>query len=259
MLEEYIIQCSKMSYGLTLKHTREFVVQYAIALDRDIPVSWARILNVDESCLNTVMPAPKVLAKPGTKQVGQVASAERGESVRFVGGIAADGQVLPPIFLVKRVREKSSRLDGAPEGSIKLRNFSEWMTKEGFLQVLSHIQIHTSSSRDNPVLLLLDNHESHCSLTGVLFAREHGIIMLTFPPHTTHRLQPLNVEGFGLFKAQCRAAQNDWMMQHPGRRNTIDDLPKISCEPFARSFNEKNIKSAFKKCGVYPMNRDVFS
>lgn len=217
------------------------------------------IINVDESCLNTVMPSPNVIAATGTKQVGQVSSAERGESVTFVGAVSADGRALPPIFLVKRVREKPSRLNGAPDGSIELRNSSGWMTKEEFLQVLNHIQIHTNCSKDNPILLLLDNHESHCSLTGVLYARENGIIMLTFPPHTTHRLQPLDVGVFGPFKAQCKTAQSEWLMKHPGRRITIDELPQISCEPFVRAFNEKNIKSSFKKCGIYPMNRDVFT
>jgi hypothetical protein len=62
-----------------------------------------------------------------------------------------------------------------------------------------------------PVLLFLDNHESHCSLHAV-FARQSGIVMVTFPPNFAHLQQPLDVAVMGTFKAKCTVTENEWIM-----------------------------------------------
>lgn len=43
-----------------------------------------------------------------------------------------------------------------------------------------HIQKYACCMKQDPVFLFLDNHESHCSLHTV-FARQNGIVMVTFP------------------------------------------------------------------------------
>jgi hypothetical protein len=53
-----------------------------------------------------------------------------------------------------------------------------------------------SSPREHR-LLLLDGHSSHVNMAFIRWAETHRIILLVLPPHTTHRLQPLDV---GLFQ-----------------------------------------------------------
>ncbi|SPO49284.1 uncharacterized protein PSANT_06975 [Moesziomyces antarcticus] len=69
---------------------------------------------------------------------------------------------------------------------------SAWI---GYNAVLSHIQ-------DKKRLLLLDGHNSHTSLAFTEFAERNNIILLCFPAHATHLLQPLDVAIFGSLKAQ---------------------------------------------------------
>lgn len=45
-----------------------------------------------------------------------------------------------------------------------------------------------------PVILIMDNHDSHISLPVIRLARENDIILLGLPAHTTHILQPLDVK-----------------------------------------------------------------
>jgi DDE superfamily endonuclease len=45
-------------------------------------------------------------------------------------------------------------------------------------------------------LLLLDSHESYCTLEFIKFCSEKKIILLVLPPYTTHLLQPLDVAIF---------------------------------------------------------------
>jgi hypothetical protein len=53
----------------------------------------------------------------------------------------------------------------------------------------------------DPVLLFLDNHESHCFLNAV-FERQNGIVMVTFLPHCAHHQQPHAVAVMVPFKAK---------------------------------------------------------
>ena len=90
------------------------------------------------------------------------------------------------------VNFKNHMLKGAPPGTKGIAYISGWSNAEIFLEFLKHLFYHIKYSVDQPVLLLLDNHESHVSIEGITLAKERGIIMLTFPPHTSHKLQPLD-------------------------------------------------------------------
>ena len=83
-------------------------------------------------------------------------------------------------------------LKGAPPGTKGTAHISELSNAKNFLEFLKHFIYHIKCSVGQPVLLLLDNHESHASIEAITFAKENGIIMLTFPPHTSHKLQPLD-------------------------------------------------------------------
>lgn len=73
-------------------------------------------------------------------------------------------------------------------------------------------------TNDNRVLLILDNHESHLGLATINFARKNNI-KIAFPPHCSHRLQPLDVSVYGTFKKQLSI--DTWMRNNPGKSMTI--------------------------------------
>ena len=53
---------------------------------------------------------------------------------------------------------------------------------------------------EGPWLLQLDGHGSHLSLEFLLYAKDHHIIVLGYPPHCTHLLQGLDVVVFSPLK-----------------------------------------------------------
>ncbi|GBP61757.1 hypothetical protein EVAR_31085_1 [Eumeta japonica] len=200
-----------------------------------------------------------ILAEKTQRQIGQIVSGERGELVTFGGIITGTGNSIPPVYVFPRVHFKSHFLNGAPEGSLGLSSRSGWINSELFIEVLKHIQKHTNSTKERPLLLICDNHESHISVEAINYSRENGIVYLSFPPHTSHKLQPLDVGVFGPFKAKLKVAFNDWHINHPGKALTIYDIPSLSKLAFFESFNAKNITSAFAKPGIIPFNRLAFS
>ncbi|GBN16555.1 hypothetical protein AVEN_227756-1 [Araneus ventricosus] len=217
-----------------------------------------RILNFDETGITTVLQSPKVIAQTGKKQVGQAVSGERGELVSFCGIISATGNSIPPVFIFPRVKYKDYFLCDAPTGSLGLATKSGWMTKELFPTVLQHIKEHTRSDIDNPILLLIDNHKSHISIEAITYAKENGIVLLSFPPHCSHRLQPLDVAVYGAFKGACRVSFNDWLLNHPGKTVSIYNIPSLAAKAYYKSFTPTNILSGFKKTGIFPLNRLAF-
>ena len=89
--------------------------------------------------------------------------------------------------------DKNGRLmTGAPPESIGVACESGWMNTETFRQWLQYFQQHVHSSADRPVLLILDGHGSHKDLKVIEYARDNYMHMLSTPPHTTHKLQPLD-------------------------------------------------------------------
>lgn len=217
-----------------------------------------RILNTDESGISTVLQAPKVIAPKGKKQVGQIVSGERGTLVTFCATVIASGNTVPPLYIFPRTRIKDAYLTGSVTGSIAHGSKTGWMTTEIFLKLLKHIQGHTKSCIENPILLLLDNHETHTDLAVINFCRKYGIVLLTFPPHCTHRMQPLDIGLYGPLKNRLKTAFNDFMVMNPGQPIRIDNIASLSATPYLLSFTPTNITNAFKQSGIWPINRLAF-
>ena len=132
------------------------------------------------------------------------------------------------------------------------------MTSKNFLQVLQHFALNSRCSSDHKVLLIMDNHESHLSLEAINYAREHGIVILTLPPHTSNKLQPLDRAIFGPFKTYYNQGVNAWMLENPGRPITTYDLAPIMSTSWDRGATPVNIKSGFRSTGIHPFDTNVF-
>ncbi|XP_041475762.1 uncharacterized protein LOC121424221 [Lytechinus variegatus] len=158
------------------------------------------IYNCDETGVTTVQQPRKIIAQKGVKQVGAVTSAERGTLVTVCFAVSASGNSIPPMLVFPRVNFREHFIANGPPGCCGSANPSGWMKEDDFLKFLKHFQEVTRCTKDRPVLLLLDNHESHVALSVINFCRDHGIVLVSFPPHCSHKLQSLDRSVFGPFK-----------------------------------------------------------
>ncbi|XP_041845662.1 uncharacterized protein LOC121642781 [Melanotaenia boesemani] len=217
------------------------------------------IWNMDETAITTVQNPEKIVARKGVKQVGAVTSAERGSLITLACSVNALGNSIPPLFIFPRKKFQPFFTNNGPPGCIGTANGSGWMQEEDFLVFLRHFQIHTKSSLESKVLLLLDNHSSHLSVKGIDFCKSHGIILLSFPPHCSHKLQPLDRSVYGPLKRLVNNCCDSWMKAHPGVTMTIYDLPNIVKSALPLAATPSNIQAGFACTGIWPFQRDVFS
>jgi len=148
------------------------------------------VYNIDETGVSTIVQL-YIVDEIETKQVGQAVSGERGTMVTECMVINSFGNTVPLVFIVfifPRTRLQDSLIFGAPTGSLGLVNIpqSTWITGPLFLKVLEHVKKHTISSKEGRIILLMNNHESNCTLDSILYARENGITLVTFPPRWSH-------------------------------------------------------------------------
>lgn len=230
------------------------------AVITDHPFEPHRIWNVDESGFPTVpTKSVKVISQKGSKRVSQFASQERGTNVTMALAVSASGQFIPPFYIFPRKNMRSNFLDNASAGSVGYANESGWMTASEFVKYMQHFIKYSNASKDAPSLLLLDNHTSHLSIEALDLAVEHGITVLSFPPHCSHRMQPLDVTVFGpikrLYTSQCDA----WCKNNAGKVLEIQHVAGIVDKCLNLGLTPKNIKSGFEVTGIYPFNPDVFA
>ncbi len=103
-------------------------------------------------------------------------------------------------------------------------------------------------------LLILDGHYSHKSWEFLNFCREHQIVVLCLPPHTTHKLQPLDVGCFQPLKHHYNEAlRRD---QHNGY-TAIEKYRFIQLYKRVRrvAMDTKHITRAWADTGLIPLNR----
>ena len=102
-------------------------------------------------------------------------------------------------------------------------------------------------------LLIVDGHLSHVNMAFVDWADQHGIILLILPPHTTHRLQPLDVGLFQPLSTNYSWELDRMMNESAGHVSMSKSFfwPMFK-RAWDKAFTEDNIQSAFRKSGIWP-------
>jgi hypothetical protein len=136
---------------------------------------------------------------------------------------------------------------------------SGWTSADLFMVWLKHFAGHTRSSIEHPVLLILDTHSSHCTLEAYKYCRENGIVVVPIPPHTSHRLQSLNVTSYGPLKTTFHR-ESDLFIKGKGlEKITPYDLVGIVNKAYSQVATITKGVCGFKATEIYPLGPSVFS
>lgn len=139
----------------------------------------------------------------------------------------------PQLFLCRAYpgshceRMVDALINGAPPQSIGCCSASGWTDSTLFLKWLEHFTQLTNRSPQAPQLIIMDGHHSHKTLSEILYAREHGITLITLLPHSTHKMQPLDRMYFKSLKCAYKTQCDSWMVTNPEKRITFFHMAAI--------------------------------
>ena len=127
------------------------------------------------------------------------------------------------------------------------------MTTETSVKYLEHFVKYVRNPPKSKVILLFDIHSSHVSLEASYFCRARGIVMLGFPPHTTHKIiQPLDVSFFDPLKIFY-----NWVMSHPGSAITDRQVSQLLGATNKKIATVGNAINGFAATGTERFNEDI--
>lgn len=244
--------------GFNRKDVGEYFDKYYQVLDEN-GFTADKIYNVDETGHSTVQVPSKVISTKGKRQVGAATSAERGTNTTGVYCNSATGHFIPPMLIFKRKRMADSLKNGAPDGTVFACTDSGWINADVFVQWLRHFIACVKPSPDNKYLLLLDGHTCHSkNLEAIQLARDNGIIMLSFPGHTTHRLQPLDVAFFKSLKSSYNIEIENHLRATQGSPVGAHQVSRLVGRSFVKAATMETALNGFRKTGLWPPNRNIF-
>lgn len=228
------------------------------SLQNQYSFSASDIYNVDE-CGVSVNPkcSHKVVAIKGQRQVGGLVALERGRTVTVEMCMSAAGQFMPQMVIFPLVKENKEYLVGAPDGAWAVFDKGGWMTINIFIQWFKKFIEFSGASLNRKKLLILDGHVSHVKGLEVIdLANKNGIIILTLPPHSTHRLQPLDVGYMKPFSTAYAEEIRVWQKDNGPVK--MKNIFYLMGQAFVKVCKMETAVNAFKKTGIFPLNRHVF-
>jgi hypothetical protein len=170
--------------------------------------------------------------------------------------ISSDGFVVPPYLVLQGKHHLASwytetgipapwRIKTSPNG---------WTDNETGLDWIQHFHKHTNARRKGVYrMIVLDGHESHLSAEFQKFCKDHAIITLCLPPHSSHLTQPLDVGCFSVLKRMYGKELEDFI------RASIDHITKVEfLIAFKAAHNNtmtgSNILGGFRGAGLVPFS-----
>ncbi|KAJ8883824.1 hypothetical protein PR048_015679 [Dryococelus australis] len=128
-----------------------------------------------------------------------------------------------------------------------------------FEKLFDHFLAHTKTNANVRVLLLLDSHLRHAKNLNVkIKARENFVTIICLPPHTSYKLQPLDVGVMYPLSHSYEKGLKKCLTNHPGHVITDYQVSTIFCEAYLMACHPKNAIKGFQNKGIHQYNPDIF-
>ena len=200
----------------------------------------------------------KALRQGKVKGAGQDGS--RGW-ITLIAGICCDGTYLPPALIFKGSGNLQTawlrEFDSNTHDCYFASTSTGWTNSElGLNWLLKIFYERTKDKVKDPRgwrILWLDGHNSHVNIRFIDEAYSRRILIAIYPPHSTHRLQPLDVSLFSPLSTRYSQNLDNWIQTTGGIfKLSQQDFFGIFWPAFTASFTPHNIHSGWEKTGLYP-------
>lgn len=157
-----------------------------------------RTFNMDEKGFIMTPKNEVVLARRGQKAVYNRSENDEKECVTALLGGNAAGMQTPPMLVYPYKRMPSNILLHLPPNWSVGISENGWQTQQTFYDYISNVFCKwlSESSIELPIILFIDGHKSHMSLTLSEFCSANQIELVALYPNATHVIQPMDVVVF---------------------------------------------------------------
>lgn len=213
------------------------------------------IYNIDEKGLQTEHKPPDTVT--GKNSGGQSITSPR-EKTTIIGAGSAIGHQIPPFYIFAGKRKIDHLIDGGSPGTDHTVTESGWSNADVFEEYMKdHFSKYIHVKEGEHILVLYDGHASHVTLSLIDWAKERNIILFLLPPHTSHILQPLDVGCFGPLQKIYNKECSSYLRKNPGQVVCRLNICKISAKAYSLALSPENLRSSFRRAGIYPYNPEA--
>ena len=257
---------------LYTRFTRRYDYQRALCEDQNVIRGWFQLLrdtvakygiqdedmyNFDETGFMMGMISTTMVVTSSERR-GRPKLAQPGnrEWVTVIQGINSQGWAIPPFIIVAGQNHLTNWYEDStlPPDWVIATTHNGWTTNEKGVEWIQHFEKHTKARTCGTYrLLIMDGHESHHSTEFELFCKDHKIVTLCMPPHSSHILQPLDVGCFGPLK-KAYGREIEGLMKARITHITKPDFLPAFFAAFQAAMTEKNIRGAFRGSGLVPFD-----
>ena len=178
------------------------------------------------------------------------------EWVTSIMAINAMGRSIPPFIIFGGKYHLSSWYEepSTPRDWVFAMSENGWTNNELGVKWLQHFDKHTKGGTVGEYrLLIIDGHESHDSLAFRQLCEESKIITLCMPPHSSHKLQPLDVGCFSPLK-KAYGKEIEHLIRLGINHITKDSFLPAFQVAVAVSITKGNIEGSFRGAGLVPFD-----
>ena len=187
------------------------------------------------------------------------------EFISLLACVCANGTRLPPTLIYKGMSGalQDTWLDDweqSKEEAYFASSNNGWTSDALGLEWLRKVFCpHTAAKAGNRRrLLIVDGYSSYINISFIEYCDKMRIFLLVLSPHSTHRLQPLDVSLF----APLATFYTQQLQQLIGKSLGMTSMSKRDFwrtfwPAWQKAFTPQNIASGFEKTGIWPLNTDV--
>jgi hypothetical protein len=115
------------------------------------------------------------------------------------------------------------------------------------------------ATEENPTLLILDEHYSYTRNSYIInFAREHHVSVISLPPHSTHKMQSLDLSFMAPLTTFYAQEIEEWIRRNNSRVMTIYQVAELFGSAYLGAATGGSAANVFHKAGPSPRDRNMF-
>ncbi|ESZ97150.1 hypothetical protein SBOR_2463 [Sclerotinia borealis F-4128] len=189
----------------------------------------------------------------GRNKAIQPGNREWATAIVCINGI---GESIPPFLVIKGKNHLSSwytESDLPLDWVIKVTN-NGWTNNETGLEWIKHFDKHTIARKQGGYrMLVLDGHESHESIAFQEYCKEHNIITLSLPSHSSHITQSFDIECFSVLKRTYGQQIERYIKAYINHITKVEFLIAFKAA-YLQSITIQNGLSGFHGAGLIPFD-----